>query len=217
MRRRIIVTAGGDIEQFPLISLGYFDLCIAADSGLEQADRLGLQADVVIGDMDSVSSEALSRARERGATVEIHPEDKSASDLELALERAFAESPDEVVLVGGAGGRPDHAALTLALISVFASRGPRLTACVGGWIIETATPERRWEGRGEAGDLVSLIPQGGNAGGVTTQGLRFPLIGEQLGWGSSRGLSNSLTGASAAVDLVAGTLLVFRPRKGTDS
>ena len=167
--------------------------------------------------MDSVSSEALSRARERGATVEIHSEDKDASDLELALERAFAESTDEVVLVGGGGGRLDHAALTLSLIGVFASRGPRLTAYVGGWIIDTAIPERRWEGLGEAGDLVSLIPQGGEALGVTTKGLRFPLRGEQLGWGSSRGLSNAFTGSSATVELVAGTLLVFRPRKGTES
>ena len=214
MRRRIIVTAGGDIEQFPFSSLGSFDFCIAADSGLDQAEHLGLQADLVIGDMDSVSSEALRRARERGATVEIHPEDKNASDLELALERAFAESTDEVVLVGGGGGRLDHAALTLSLIAVFASREPRLTAYVGGSTVETATPRRGWQGLGETGDPVSLITQGGDALGVTTQGLRFPLKGEQLNWGSSRGLSNSFTDSSASVELIAGTLLVLRPQKG---
>ena len=61
---------------------------------------------------------------------------------------------------------------------------------------------------GEAGDLVSLLPIGGDAGGVRTEGLRWPLNGERLPMGRSRGLSNEVLTAPASVTLDAGTLLV---------
>ena len=44
---------------------------------------------------------------------------------------------------------------------------------------------------GEEGELVSLLPVGGPAEGVTAQGLRYPLSDETLAAGSSRGVSNA--------------------------
>lgn len=214
MHRRVVVVAGGEPEQFPFDSLGHFDFCIAADAGLERARDLGLNVDLVIGDMDSVSEEALERARSEGVSVEIHPVDKDASDLELALEVALQHSPDELFVVGGSGGRLDHSVLTVALIASIATRSPaRIVGLVGGWVIEIASAQRPWSGRGSAGDGVSLVPQGGDAHGVITTGLRFPLAGESLGWGSSRGLSNSFEADEAAISVEAGVLLVLRPQK----
>ena len=42
---------------------------ICADSGLDHALRLGLYPDVVIGDMDSVDSSNLARARAEACTI----------------------------------------------------------------------------------------------------------------------------------------------------
>lgn len=217
MQERIVVVAGGDREQIPFSSLGHFDFCVAADSGLEQAQHLGLQVDLAVGDMDSVSEEALHRARKDGASVEIHSREKDANDLELALEVAFARSPEEIVVVGGSGGRVDHGLVTFALIATFASRrGPRVTGRVGGWDVAVGLPDRPWERTGVLGDLVSLVPQGGDARGVRTRGLQYPLLGETLEWGSSRGLSNTFVSDSASVALESGTLLCLRPiSKGT--
>lgn len=212
MHRTIAVVAGGDREQFPFDSLGPFDFCIAADGGLDHADALGLRADLVVGDMDSVTPEALLRAEERGASIETHSREKDASDLELALEAALRLAPERVVVIGGAGGRVDHAVLTAALIASFATReGPRVSGLVGGWTIEIAAPDLAWAGVGKPGDVISLVPQGGDASGVTTAGLRFPLDDDRLGWGSSRGLSNTFVASSASVHLDSGTLLVLRP------
>ena len=36
-----------------------FDYCIAADSGLEYADKLGLKVDFLLGDYDSVDKDVL--------------------------------------------------------------------------------------------------------------------------------------------------------------
>jgi thiamine pyrophosphokinase len=58
---------------------------------------------------------------------------------------------------------------------------------------------------------------GGDAAGVTTTGLRFPLASETLRMGSSRGLSNVVETAPASVRLLEGTLLVVeQPEEGDD-
>jgi thiamine pyrophosphokinase len=58
---------------------------------------------------------------------------------------------------------------------------------------------------------VSLVPLGGPARGLRTEGLRYPLRGEDLQAGSTRGISNELTAPSATVEVAAGALLVVVP------
>ncbi len=77
----------------------------------------------------------------------------------------------------------------------------------------TASPVVRLELHGEPGDFVSLLPWGGDAHGVTTEGMRFPLHDEPLPMGPSRGLSNEILGTSAAVTCRAGGLLVIHTRR----
>jgi thiamine pyrophosphokinase len=60
---------------------------------------------------------------------------------------------------------------------------------------------------GRIGAVVSLLPLAGDAVGITTRGLRFPLRDEDLTTGPARGLSNVRTGHDAAVRLRRGRLL----------
>ena len=64
---------------------------------------------------------------------------------------------------------------------------------------------------GEAGELVSLLPVHGPAEGVRTSGLRYPLHGETLPAGTTRGVSNVVESPPAEVQLDAGTLVVVLP------
>ena len=52
---------------------------------------------------------------------------------------------------------------------------------------------------GRIGDLVTLLPIGGDAIGVTTAGLRWPLDAATLHMGRSRGLSNEIVATPASV------------------
>jgi thiamine pyrophosphokinase len=67
--------------------------------------------------------------------------------------------------------------------------------------------------RGTSGGLVTLLPLGGPAEGVTTTGLEYPLANETLHEGSTRGVSNLLVGAEATVSVARGVLLAVRPPK----
>jgi thiamine pyrophosphokinase len=61
---------------------------------------------------------------------------------------------------------------------------------------------------GRPGDLVSLLPFGAAALGVTTDGLAYPLRDEPLRFGPARGLSNVRSGPLARVSLRSGRLLI---------
>jgi thiamine pyrophosphokinase len=58
---------------------------------------------------------------------------------------------------------------------------------------------------------VSLIATHGDACGVTTDGLLYPLRGETLAAGSTRGVSNEMVASHAVVALERGVLLVVVP------
>ena len=66
---------------------------------------------------------------------------------------------------------------------------------------------------GEPGDRLSLIPLGGDAKGVKTQGLVYPLDGEVLTFGFARGVSNRLESGQAKITVGSGLLWSFHERR----
>lgn len=181
---------------------------VAVDAGLVHAKTLGLTPDVVIGDFDSVSPSALADVDDERLIR--HPVDKDATDLELAMDLVLARPGlDRVVVVGGAGGRLDH---FLGNANVLCSN--RYADLDIDWVSSAgrACVVRTYvEIHGNPGQTVSLIPMGGDALGVTTVGLRWRLDGENLRFGSSRGISNVLGAPAATVSLLGGVLLVIQP------
>ncbi|MFI5046110.1 MAG: thiamine diphosphokinase [Acidimicrobiia bacterium] len=214
-----LVFTGGDApEPRDIDDLGVLApeaIVIAADSGLHHAQRLGQRVDVVVGDFDSVDPTALSAAESGGAEIERHPTAKDATDLELALVAARERGVERVVVVGGAGGRLDHFLANALVLASEEFSTLRIEARLGGARVHVVRD--RVELRGELGDVVTLIPLGGPAHGVVTEELRFPLHGETLHPGSTRGVSNELVAPLASVSLAAGVLLAVMPGTGPDA
>ena len=184
---------------------------VAADSGLARARALGLEVDLVVGDMDSVAAGMVDEAVATGASVDRHPEAKDATDLDIAVGAALARRPDRLVVVGSDGGRLDH---LLAMVALLTS--PRLAAtAVEAWLgaarLVVVRPGVPAALAGRPGEFVSLVPVAGPAVGVTTEGLQYPLRDEDLPAGSSRGVSNELAAAVAHITLRDGVLLAVLP------
>jgi thiamine pyrophosphokinase len=211
---KAIVVAGGDAAPEDAALLSDAEMVIAADSGAAWLDSCGVLPDLVIGDMDSVDPSLLARLAERGVAVERHPAEKDASDVELALSRAVAGGADEVVILGGLRGqRLDHELANLLLLVDLRWEGIDLRMTRGDTTARALSGGSRRELDGVAGDLVTLLPVGGDAVGVRTEGLRYPLVGETLHSGRSRGLSNEVEHEPASVSLESGTLLIIETRK----
>jgi thiamine pyrophosphokinase len=208
-----VVFAGGDPVPEEVRDLLPRDaLVVAADSGLDLARWLGVPVDLVVGDFDSADPEAVAAAAAAGARLERHPVDKDATDLELALDAVAGLGRSPVVVVGGAGwDRLDHLVANVLLVA-----SPRYAPLRLRWWVkgaEVSPVHGRLDVTGAPGDLLTLLAVGGPAAGVTTTGLRWPLLGETLLPGSTRGVSNELTAATASVTVEAGALVAVLTRR----
>jgi thiamine pyrophosphokinase len=211
---KAIVVAGGDAVASDAALLAGADIMIAADSGAHWLGSSGAQPDLVIGDMDSIDPALLEHLIAQGIDVERHPVEKDASDVELAVARAVAKGASEVVILGALGGeRLDHELANLLLLIDRRWEGIEARAVRGRTTVRALRGGSRHELDGSAGDTVSLLPLGGDATGVRTEGLRYQLQGEILVSGRSRGLSNEIEKAPASVSLEGGALLVIETRK----
>lgn len=191
------------------------ELVVAADGGARHARPLGLRIDRWIGDGDSIDPGDLAVLAASGVLVERVPSDKDASDTELAVVAALEAGAGSITLLGALGGvRLDHALANVALLQdptlddrwvrLYDEQPARLT------VLQAAGAQgRAREFEGRVGDIVTLLPLGGPVDGVETAGLRYPLAGEGLALGRSRGLSNVRTEPIARVTIRSGRLLVI--------
>lgn len=184
-------------------------LVIAADSGLAEANRLGVRVDLLIGDMDSVASGDLEAYERAGGEVQRHPEDKDATDLDLAITAAIVAGAGHLTVVGGDGGRLDHLLGNALLLASPRYAAAEIDGVFGGARVHVV--RRRRELTGRPGEVVSLFALGGPARGVVTEGLRWPLAHATLDPGSTLGISNRFLADHASVTLADGVVLVVRP------
>src|SRR5262245_46705744 len=87
----IVFAGSGSVEPAVRAQLPGEAYVIAADSGLGVAHGLGVEVDLLVGDLDSVDAAAIEAAEAAGTVVERHPAEKDATDLELALDAAVAQ------------------------------------------------------------------------------------------------------------------------------
>lgn len=204
----IVLLAGDKIDAERMGALPQDALVIAADAGVHIARGLGLVIDVVVGDMDSLSAADLARLESDGVIIQQHPTDKDYSDAELALRYAADTGVARIVLVGGGGGRLDHQLATIATMFIDALRGVAVEARLADSAAHAVRSGERVEITTNPGAIVGLIPFGGDAGGVTTEGLQWPLNDETLHVAASRGISNRAISHTFSVEVTTGQLVV---------
>ncbi len=206
----IVVLGGAPPDRRVIGHLPHGAVVVAADGGLDHARALGLDVDLVVGDLDSVSPDGLAWARGSSVAIDRHPQAKDQTDAELALDASVAMGSTRVVVLGG-GDRLDHDLATLLLLARIGER-VEIEAWWGPTYLRVLHGPTRFGFEGRAGELLSLVAVLGRAERVSTEGLRFELVDEALDVGSTRGISNEVLGGPAAVEVVAGTVLLIRPQ-----
>ncbi len=220
--RRALVLADGDVADRAALDAGWpgwsdgIGVVVAADGGARHAARLGFAIDRWVGDGDSIDPAELERLRAAGVPLDLVAAEKDESDTELAIAAAARTGAEEVVVLGAFGGpRLDHAIANLALLAHPVLEGRLATlldAAVRARLVRAPGPDGRPVALalpGRVGDLVSLIPFGGDVLGVVTDGLQYPLADETLNLGSARGLSNVRRSDAAGITVGSGLVLVI--------
>jgi thiamine pyrophosphokinase len=208
---RTIIAAGGVVpDQGETIRRGHFaaaDLVIAADSGIVCCVQHGIWPDVLIGDLDSAPAAMVAEAENRGVEVMAYPTDKAATDLELAIELAVDRGSDEVEVIAPFGARLDHELANIALMA--SDRWVPKTMSGHDGLRSLFVVRDSWSGAEAPGTSATLLPWQSDATGVVTSGLRWPLAGETLRLGETRGVSNVCDDAVQSVSVDLGPLLVI--------
>jgi thiamine pyrophosphokinase len=220
--RHVLVVADGDVPSRAALDAawsGWDDALggvIAADGGLSRARALDLEPTLLVGDLDSLDPALIATAEASGPPISRSPAAKDESDAELALLAALSDGATRVTVLGAFGGsRLDHALANVWLLAHPAIVGLDITLLDARTRVSLlrapgpgGAPARRLL-PGPLGATVSLLPFGGDATGITTHGLRYPLRDERLVVGPARGLSNVRERHDAAVTLRDGRLLVI--------
>lgn len=174
-------------------------LIIAVDGGLKHCDRMGLTPGMIVGDLDSVSSELLEKYRQ--VPILRYPIKKDETDIELAVKEALKLSPDSVTLFGALGNRTDHTLSNLYL----ASRYPDLMKIQTEWETILFIKGRRFI-PSFPGQVVSIFPIGSPTRGITTQGLEWD-VQEAVFDQNYMSQSNVCLGGGFDISIKEGTLM----------
>jgi thiamine pyrophosphokinase len=204
---RAIVIANGHVgnSEASRAETWTHDLVICADGGAQHALTLGLAPDVVIGDLDSLDSDLQARLESEGCQILVHPTRKDETDLELALRYAVDHGVDEILILGALGGRMDQALANVLLLALPELEGVKTRIAAGDQEMFLIRGQAFIKGR--VGDTVSLLPIGGDATGIITEGLEYPLQCGALKFGATLGVSNVLAAPVARVQVERGLLL----------
>jgi thiamine pyrophosphokinase len=217
-RMHVIIFANGEIADYAALEATFQtgDLLVAADGGLRHLRNMELLPALLIGDLDSLTPEEVAAASAEGVFVQQFPKEKNETDLELALNHVLNAGFKDIRVAGALGGRLDHILGNINLLL-----DERLAA--GDVRLEDGR-EEVFIIRGQAvvdgqpGDIVSLIPIGGDAEKVTTRDLKYPLAAETLRLDHTRGISNVMLKETAEITLEKGRLIcIHRRMKGKEN
>jgi thiamine pyrophosphokinase len=183
------------------------DWLIAADGGARNCLELGLEPQVVIGDLDSLSGEEQRELRRGGVEFITHPAHKDFTDLELAIGHAAEGGAEQILILGALGARWDQSLANVLMPTMSAWEGIDIRLLHGDQELTIIRGGSRLDISGAPGEVVSLLPLSGDVSAVVTSGLEYPLAEERLHFGATRGVSNRLTADKAWVRVGSGHLL----------
>ena len=139
---------------------------ICVDNGYELASELNITPSVVIGDLDSVDINKISKD-----ILIIKDEDQNTNDLEKALNYCLSKNIRDIILVGATGERDDQNLATI-LVSLEYIEQLNIEILSDLYSIEFVNGERDFEAipMGEV-SLISMDKENT----ITTQGLKYNL------------------------------------------
>lgn len=211
----LIVSGGYASDEFvsEIIRRGGFEVVMAADSGLDFLYRTGIMPDVIVGDFDSVKSDALDYFREfeHIEMCMLNPE-KDDTDTEFAIREAIRRGASKITIVGGTGTRIDHVLGNICLLGIGLEENVKIVLLDEHNRIRMIDKPLVLKKEEQYGQYISLVPYSDRVTGVTLTGLKYPLTDYTMGGFNSLGISNEIVDEEATISLTSGQMLVIESR-----
>ncbi|MFO7445470.1 MAG: thiamine diphosphokinase, partial [Ignavibacteriaceae bacterium] len=177
---------------------------ICADGGANSARKLNLTPDVIIGDLDSITSKNLKYFNKKSKIIKL--EGQNDTDVEKCLKYAIKNGCKEVILTGVTGDRLDHTFCNLGIVIKFYNKikiriiaeNSLLTPYKGDVEINTSP-----------GETISLYGFDMDTK-ITSTGLKYALKNTALPFGKRESTSNAAVSDSVRLRISGGMIFIIR-------
>ena len=118
-KKHVVILADGNFPQtaYPLSLLHKADVIICCDGAIVKLLKYtNLQADYIVGDMDTLDQENKVRFRD----IIHHNPDQETNDQTKAFHFALTLTPTRISILGATGGREDHTLGNISLLAEYA-------------------------------------------------------------------------------------------------
>jgi thiamine pyrophosphokinase len=183
-----------------------FDYITCADGGANNAYKLKIKPDSIVGDLDSINEKV--RAYFTGEKVDFikYPAQKNETDTEIALSHLIENGCNRIIMIGCSGKRIDHTMANIHLLYELAKKNIDAIMVDEYNSMEVILNEKSLTGK--KGCTVSLVPLSESVKKITLHGFYYQLNNQDLYMGSSRGISNVVTDDKAKIEFEQGVLLL---------
>lgn len=116
----LVILANGDFPAAarPLEALRNADYLVCCDGAAASLTAAGLEPDIVVGDLDSITPEL----RKRLGSKILRISEQETNDLTKAFNHALSLNPGKITILGATGKREDHTLANISLLLDYASR-----------------------------------------------------------------------------------------------
>lgn len=218
MKKFLIITGGSvDISwASQYIENNKYDFCIAADSGLVHAAKLGVKVDYILGDYDSVDKNVLEEYREyrKETEIETFPREKDYTDTHLAIMTAINNKATDIDILGATGTRMDHTFTNVGNLKAAYDAGINCQIVDNHnkiYILGEKTGSYKIRKDRQFGHFISLVPLTSSIN-VTLEGTKYLLHNKEVVQGVSLCQSNEIKEEEAVITVNSGIAIVFETK-----
>jgi len=208
--KKCIVLANGKPPHKSVITFfkkSGFDTLMCADGGADSASRLGLTPDFIIGDLDSISKEAITIFTSTSKILQYKRQNDT--DVEKCLKFAIKNKFEEALLIGATGNRLDHTICNLGIILKYFHKIKILLIAENSYLKPYKGSVSLKSIKGEIFSLYGFDKKTK----ITSKGLKYPLKNIALPFGEKESTSNVSTSKSIQLKIRNGIIFVIRDFK----
>jgi len=211
MKRTAAILCNGSAPKGSIYDKFYerfnFDL-ICANGGANAAFKLGLLPKVIVGDLDSITTNTLKHYQQKRVQVQKLSR-QSDTDLEKTLKLVVKLKYSRVIVFGFSGRRFDHTLSNISNVMKY-SKQLEIYLIDDHSILQFIYGKRNFSSiKGEVVSLLCFDPKTK----VTTTNLLYPLKSDSLQFGIRESISNVCTDDHFTIDVKNGVCILTRDLK----
>lgn len=210
----INILGGGPVDLLPDLH-NYNEeesIWVGVDRGVFTLINRDIQPDIAFGDFDSVTANELTEIEKKVKHLEKFKPEKDETDMELALNWALEQKPDQIRVFGASGGRLDHffANVQLVIRPVLAGTKTEIFLIDRNNVIFVKAPGKYEIRKMDEKKYISFVPVTLNVQALTLDGFKYPLKDCHISIGSTLCISNELIRDCGTFSFSEGILIVVR-------